>query len=85
MDLLTIIPILEPYPRRTVSTKTDKGNTISYTNLDTVTINDETEYNNVRQVCLLNYNNTTYLYINHTTRRNRNKHPISEIETLVIT
>ena len=85
MDLKTILPILETYPRRTVTTKTNKGNTISYTNLNTVTINTETTYNNVKQVCLLNYNNTTYLYINHTTRRTRNKHPINEIETLVIT
>jgi hypothetical protein len=86
MDLLTLLPTLEPYTRIVVATKTQIYNAISYRgNITSVTINTEDVYTNVNQICLLHNGETLYLYVNHTTRRNRVKYKLADITSIVIT
>ena len=86
MDLLTLLPTLEPYERIVVATKTQIDNAISYRgNITSVTINTEDVYTNVNQICLLHNGETLYLYVNHTTRRNRVKYKLADITSIVIT
>ena len=88
MNLETLITTLESsiLTRRTVTT--NKGHIISYWNdtgnTHSVTINGDT-INNLVQLCLTTKDNTTYLYVNHSTRRNLTKISVSTISTLSIT
>ena len=85
MDLLTLLPYLEPYERTVVATKTAIGEALSYTGMTGVTINSEDSYTNVNQVCLLANGSDLYLYVNHTTRRARAKYKITNISSILIT
>jgi hypothetical protein len=86
MDLLTLLPNLEPYERTVVATKTTIDNAISYRgDINSVTINSEDTYTSVNQICLLHNGSDLYLYVNHTTRRNRAKYKLSDITTIAIT
>ena len=89
MDLLTLLPTLESIndmERNVVATKSDIGEAISYRGtINSVTVNSEDEYTNINQLCLLHNGSTCYLYINHTTRRTRDKYKLSDITTIVIT
>ena len=88
MNLKTLLTTLESTILTRRVTNTPQGEVISYYNNTntphTITINNNT-YNNLIQLCLLSKNDSTYLYINHTLRRNLKKFNISNISSIVIT
>ena len=84
MDLLTLLPYLESYPRMIVNS--NKGTAISYRGMTSATINSEDTYSDVNQICVLHdYNKDLYLYVNYATRRSRAKYKLTNLTSISIT
>jgi len=86
MKLIETIQFLDLKFARTVRS-TPAKNITSWENTQsydvTVTVNEtDTTYTQPRQLCLKTKNNTTYLYINHLSRRNLTKIPLTTIEDI---
>ena len=87
MDFLTLIPILETTLTRTVVSRKNNTDTISYNgDITSVTVNNEDTHTNVYQIFLTHDDNDLItMHVNHTRRNHTTDYLLSEVSSLVIT